>query len=178
MFLQILLSPFYIRDHYVRLVVVRIWVVPDLLGTVFESFGFYIGLHWSIRQKIYRKIKEYKVSSAIHNHYNTTGHDISIDNSSIVGREDQNFARSIKEPIVIRVNDPSLNRYIGKYQLSHIWDERCWWIQQNSSLSKLPYNILDLLWYNTCHIHAGSLTPWTTTKQNQPLVKLLILLYN
>ena len=33
---------------------------------------------------------------------------------SIVGREDQNWARSIKEAIFIRVKDLSLNRNIGK----------------------------------------------------------------
>ena len=40
-----------------------------------------------------------------------------------MGREDHNIARTIKEAILIRVNDPSLNRNIGKYQLPHIWDE-------------------------------------------------------
>ena len=32
------------------------------------------------------------------------------------------FTRLIKEPIFIRVNNPTLNRNIGKFQLSHIWD--------------------------------------------------------
>ena len=64
-----------------------------------------------------------KAPSPIHDHYKTTSHDISIDSFSIVGREDQSLARSIKEAIFIRVNDPSLNRNIGKYQLSHIWDK-------------------------------------------------------
>ena len=31
--------------------------------------------------------------------------------------------RLIKEAIYIRVNNPSLNRNIGKYHLPHIWDE-------------------------------------------------------
>ena len=44
-------------------------------------------------------------------------------NFSIVGREDHNLMRLIKESIYIRVNNPSLNRDIGKYQLPHIWDE-------------------------------------------------------
>ena len=43
--------------------------------------------------------------------------------SQIVGREDQNLTRAIKEALFIRVNDPSLNRNIGKYHLPHIWDE-------------------------------------------------------
>ena len=58
-----------------------------------------------------------------HDDHNITGHEVSLDNFSIVGRKDQNIARTIKEAILIRVNDPSLNRNIGKYQLPHIWDE-------------------------------------------------------
>ena len=64
-----------------------------------------------------------KAPSLIHDHHNTMGHEMSLDNFSIVGREDHNIARTIKETILIRVNDPSLNRNIGKYQLPHIWDE-------------------------------------------------------
>ena len=33
-----------------------------------------------------------KAPSPIHDHHNTAGHGISIDNYSIVGREDQNLA--------------------------------------------------------------------------------------
>ena len=43
----------------------------------------------------------------------------------IVGREACNTARIIKETMFIRVNDSSLNRNLGKFQLSHIWDEVC-----------------------------------------------------
>ena len=32
------------------------------------------------------------------------------------------LARNIKESIYIRVNNPSLNNNIGKFNLSHIWD--------------------------------------------------------
>ena len=55
--------------------------------------------------------------------YNITGHHISIDNFNIVGREDKNLMRAIKEALYIRVNNPSLNRNISKYHLPHIWDE-------------------------------------------------------
>ena len=48
---------------------------------------------------------------------------LKIENFSIVGREDQNLIRAIKEAIYVRVNSPSLNRNIGKYHLPHIWDE-------------------------------------------------------
>ena len=64
-----------------------------------------------------------RAPSSIHDHHNTTGHDLSLENFSIVAREDQSIARSIKEAILIKVNDPPLNRNIGKYQLPHIWDE-------------------------------------------------------
>ena len=64
-----------------------------------------------------------KIPSPIHDYHFTTGHDISIDNFSIVDREDQNLAKFIKESIFIRVNDPPLNRNIGKYKLPLIFDE-------------------------------------------------------
>ena len=47
-----------------------------------------------------------KAPSLIHDHHNITGHEVSLDNLSIVGREDQNIARTIKQAILIRVNDP------------------------------------------------------------------------
>ena len=64
-----------------------------------------------------------RAPSPIIDHHNTTGHEVSLDNFSIVGREDISIARNIKEAIFIRVNDPSLNRNIDKFQLPHIWDE-------------------------------------------------------
>ena len=70
------------------------------------------------------RFKEHqKAPSPIFDHCNTTGHNININNFTIVGREDQNLTRTIKEALFIRVNDPSLNRNIGKYHLPHIWDE-------------------------------------------------------
>ena len=70
------------------------------------------------------RFKEHqKAPSPIFDHHNTTGHNISIENFEILGREDQNLTRTIKEALYIRVNDPSLNRNIGKYHLPHIWDE-------------------------------------------------------
>ena len=70
------------------------------------------------------RFKEHqKAPYPIYDHFNTTGHNITIDNSSIVGREDQILNRAIKEALYIRVNNPSLNGNIGKYHLPHIWDE-------------------------------------------------------
>ena len=65
-----------------------------------------------------------RAPSPILDHQNITGHEVSLDNFSIMGREEQNIARTIKEAILIRVNDPSLNRNIGKFQL-------CWSSHQN-----------------------------------------------
>ena len=59
----------------------------------------------------------------IHDQNTITGHDTTIDNFSIVGREDHNLMRLIKEAIYIRVNNRSLNKNIGKYHLPHVWDE-------------------------------------------------------
>ena len=70
------------------------------------------------------RFKEHqKAPSPLFDHNNITGHNISIDNFSKVGREDQNLIRAIKEAPYIRVINPSLNRNIGKYHLPHIWDE-------------------------------------------------------
>ena len=64
-----------------------------------------------------------KAPSPIYDHSNITGHATTLDNFSIVGREDHNLIGLIKEAIYRRVNNPSLNRNVGKYQLPHIWDE-------------------------------------------------------
>ena len=70
------------------------------------------------------RLKEHlKAPSPIYDHHNTSGHDVTIDNFTILGREDQNLLRTIKEALYIRANNPSLNRNIGKYHLPHIWDE-------------------------------------------------------
>ena len=70
------------------------------------------------------RFKEHlKAPSPIFYHYNTTGHKVSLENFSIVGREEQNLMRTIKEALYIRVNNLSLNRNVGKYHLPHIWDE-------------------------------------------------------
>ena len=68
-----------------------------------------------------RNIK--RLPPPIYDHSIRSGHKVNIDNFSIVGREDQNLTRTIKEALYIRVNNPSLNKNIGKYHLPHIWDE-------------------------------------------------------
>ena len=70
------------------------------------------------------RFKEHlKAPSPIHDHSNTSGHTTTLDNFKVVGNEEQNLSRLIKESMYIRVNGPSLNKNIGKYHLPHMWDE-------------------------------------------------------
>ena len=70
------------------------------------------------------RFKEHlQAPSPTYDHFNTTGYHVTIENFNIVGREDQNLSRLIKEALFIRVNNPSLNKNIDKYHLPHIWDE-------------------------------------------------------
>ena len=69
------------------------------------------------------RIKEYlKAPSPIHQHSNSTGHLLDPEHFNIMHRETQGISRNIKPAMFIHVNDPSLNRNLGKYQLLHIWD--------------------------------------------------------
>ena len=63
-----------------------------------------------------------KQPSCIHVHIQQTGHNTTEDSFNIIDREDQGQARTIEESIFIRVNNPTFNQNIGKYNLSHIWD--------------------------------------------------------
>ena len=63
-----------------------------------------------------------KEPSPIHAHSTQTVHNTTPDNFNIIGREDHGLARTIKEFIYIRVNNPTLNRNIGKHSLHHMWD--------------------------------------------------------
>ena len=62
--------------------------------------------------------------SPIQAHKERTGHltTNTMQNFNILFREGQDLTRLIKEAIFIRVNNPTLNKNIGRFQLSHIWD--------------------------------------------------------
>ena len=68
-----------------------------------------------------RYMEHLEEPSPIHAHSTQTGHNTIPGNFSIIGREDHGLARTIKESIYIRVNNPTLNRNIGYYNLNHIW---------------------------------------------------------
>ena len=63
-----------------------------------------------------------KDPSPIHHHNNQTNHPINHSNFKIIGREGHHLSRYIEESIFIRVNNPTLNNNIGKFNLPHIWD--------------------------------------------------------
>ena len=57
------------------------------------------------------RFKEHlKAPSPIFDHSNISGHSTTINNFTVVGREEQNLSRLIKESMFIRVNNPSLNK--------------------------------------------------------------------
>ena len=60
--------------------------------------------------------------SPIHNHSINTGHPTTQDSFQIIGKEDHDIDRTIKESIYIRFNNCTLKRNIGKSNLHHIWD--------------------------------------------------------
>ena len=81
----------------------------------------YIGK--SVRTFEERCKEHLKASSPIYEQKNTTGHTTSVEYFKIIGREGHGMARTIKEAIYIRVNNPILNRNVGKYNLPYIWNK-------------------------------------------------------
>ena len=63
-----------------------------------------------------------KEASPIYAHSTHAGHSTTPENFTITGREDHGLTRAIKESIYIRVNNPTLNRNVGKYNIHQIWD--------------------------------------------------------
>ena len=85
-----------------------------------ECHDEYIGKSSRTFEEWYKE--HLKAQSPIFEHQNITGHTTTVENLKMISREGQNIARAIKEAIYIRVNNPILNRNIGKYNLPHILD--------------------------------------------------------
>ena len=94
-----------------------------------------------------------KAPSPIYDHSSITGHQVTNDNFNIIGREDQNLSRAIKEALYIRVNNPSLNRNIGKYHLGNNISHHTCCIKFITYLhKKLGNNICQTIYGNNiCH---------------------------
>ena len=85
--------------------------------------GLQLRIHRETSRTLGIRYKEHlKEPPTIHVYISQTGHNTNTDNFNILGREDQGLNRLIKELIYIRVNNPTLNRNIGNFNLSHIWD--------------------------------------------------------
>ena len=94
------------------------WVIYRSKGGRVECEYTYVG---ESGKKFGQRFREHlKVPSPVYDHYNTTAHTTSVENISIMGRKEGKLARLIKEAILIRANDPSLNRNINKYHLAYI----------------------------------------------------------
>ena len=65
--------------------------------------------------------KHLKVPYPIYEHQNITDHTTSVAIFKVMGGEWQNTARGIIEAVYIRVNNPTLHKNIGKFNLLHIW---------------------------------------------------------
>ena len=80
-------------------------------------------IHRGTSRTFGERYKEHlKDPSPIHHHNNQTSHPINHNNFKIIGREGHHLSRYIKESIFIRVNNPTLNNNVGKFNLPHIWD--------------------------------------------------------
>ena len=113
------------NSHWVNLFQLEFWTVAQNIITYMRQMVLqYEGYIGESARTFAERFKEHqKGPSPIYDHSNISGHNVTIDNFSIVGREDQNLMRTIKEALYIRVNNPSLNKNIGKYHLPYIWDE-------------------------------------------------------
>ena len=80
----------------------------------------------------------FKAPPPLHLHSSTTGHPMDPNQFSIVHKEVDSQPRTIKEAMFIQVQDPPLNRNLGKYQLLHIWEHL---LQASPTLQCKPANL-------------------------------------
>ena len=94
-----------------------------------------------------------KKPSPIHAHSTQAGHTTNPENFNIIGKEDHGLARTIKESIYIRVNNHTLNRNVGKYNLDHIY-------KTESYLIPLTLKLIMTMDMHTEHPSVGMLSPF------------------
>ena len=115
----------------------------------------YIGETSRTLRKRYRE--HLKEPSPIHAHSFQTGHNANEDNFNILGREDLGLTRLIKDSIYIKVNNPTLNKNICKFNLSQIWDRVLYntsCLRLNNNKGQVQYNVIS---------HHNSLSPHGST---------------
>ena len=126
-----------------------------------------VDVPWNIHredwQEFWWKIQgESQGPSPIFYHCQNAGHIIKLDNFSLVGKEPQGITRTIKEAMYIRVNDPPLNRNLGKYQLSHMWDGVLQDMPAQFTVTPYTSCTTNPLWANPQIINKGEckILPW------------------
>ena len=103
------------------------------------------------------RVKEnFKAPSPIHHHSISTGHPMHPNQFNIVHKEVNCHSRTIKEAMLIHVQDPTLNRNLGKYQLPHIWDHL---LQSSPTLQCKPINTPTYHYYITPPTGSPYLSP-------------------
>ena len=94
---------------------------------------------WSLGDRVK---EHFKTPSPIHLHSTTTGQPMDPKQFNIVHKKVNSHSRTIKEAMFICIQDPTLNRNLGKYQLPQIWNHL---LQASPILqykpSSLPYPI-------------------------------------
>ena len=100
------------------------------------------------------RVKEhFKAPSPIHLHNTTTGHPMDPEQFNVVHKEVNSHSRTIKEAMFIHVQDPAINRNLGKYQLLHIWDHL---LQVSPTLQLRPSSLPASLLHPPKHPSTGS----------------------
>ena len=93
--------------------------------------------------------------SPIYTHSNHTGHPLDPNCFNIIHKETFGFSGTIKEAMFIRVNNPTLNRNLGKYQLLQTWDS----ILQETPMLQLKPSSLHLTLSNPLLVHHPNPSP-------------------
>ena len=84
-----------------------------------------LGIHNILGMPFYfepRVIKEYPITNMMQNELIYISFQSGVVNIQVIGWEDHGTARTNKESIYIRINNPTLNRNVSKFNLHHIWD--------------------------------------------------------
>ena len=75
-----------------------------------------------------------------------------MENPQIVGREENNMARTIKEAMYIRMNNPTLNRTILGSVTSHTFGTEFYLPSQNSKLINNNYSTITSVQGSSFHL--------------------------
>ena len=79
-----------------------------------------------------------KIEEIFNDMPNLNPHPLDPNCFNIIHKEMLGFCRTIKEALFIRVNDPTLNGNLGKYQLLHVWDSI---LQETPMLQLKPFSL-------------------------------------